>query len=148
MYAPLVALRYLTHFYKPKFITMTREAAIHSHSYEHFQDLQLSSKEFYNTVELMIKELQYPNLMIERVNLSEGGFFSPNREYLKIWNNFYQYYVCAAPYGKSFFISWWLKDNNSRFIAFLASIPLIGWLFPKRKDKTFYQIDSELIFSQ
>lgn len=127
---------------------MRNESSIQSHSYQHFQDLQMSSKEFYNTVESMIKELQYPNLMMERVKLSEGGFFSPNREYLKIWNNFYQYYVCAAPYGKSFFISWWLKENENWFVNLLAGIPLLGWLVPKKKSKTFYQMDSELIFSK
>jgi hypothetical protein len=127
---------------------MSGETSIQSHSYQHFQDLQLSSTEFYSMVETTVKEMKYPNLMIARVKLSEGGFFSPNREYLQIRNNFYQYYVCAAPYGKSFFISWWLKENENWLINLLARIPLLGWLVPKKRNKTFYQIDSELIFSK
>ena len=69
----------------------------------------MSTKEFYQAVSRRIKEMQYP-VSIHTQEFGEDGWLSPRREYLRIVRGELEYYVCAAPFGRSFFISWWLRQ--------------------------------------
>lgn len=120
---------------------------IHGHSYRHFGDLQMSSKEFYANLEKTIREYQFPNVSCKPVAFWEGGLLSDQREYLRISYLEFRYHVCAAPFGRSFFVSWWLEETEDWLLALLGRIPLIGRLFRPGK-KTYYQIDAELIFTE
>ena len=121
------------------------QPTVHSHSYQHFEDLQLSANAFYGTLEETIAEYQYPKVRCRRRPLSEGGLFSANREYLVVSRGPLNYYVCACPFGRSFFVSWWLEERESAW----ASVPLFGYLFSGRKrGKTFYELDTELMFTE
>lgn len=122
-------------------------ATIQSHSYELFEDLQMSSDEFYKMLHEMIREYQFPNVEVERETLKEAGFLSSKREYLRISKKERNFYVCAAPFGKSFFISWWLKEQEDGLTNMVDKVPLIGGLFSgKNRPKTFYELDSEVMF--
>lgn len=128
---------------------MGTEPSILGHSYFHFEDLQLSSKEFYTSVEDTLKSFEYPNLSITHPNFSESGMFSANREYLCIKRKEYLFYVCAAPFGRSFFVSWWLKEQMSMWQVLLNSIPFIGARLGRLySNKTFFQIDTEILFKE
>jgi len=121
---------------------------IQSHSYQHFADLQLSANEFYAAVEKLIGEYQYPDVKCKRETLKEAGLFSGKREYLRVSKDADHYYVCASPFGKSFFISWWLKEKEDALKAAADKIPLFGKLISgSNRPKTFYEMDSELMFS-
>jgi hypothetical protein len=127
---------------------MATENSIVGHSSWHFEDLQLSSKEFYQSVEDRITYYEYPQLSISRVNLSTTGMFS-GREYLCIQLKENRFYICAAPFGRSYFISWWLEEQMSTWTAILSTIPFFGerWARNSMK-KTLYQQDSEDLFLQ
>ncbi|WP_439695168.1 hypothetical protein ACFGVS_19055 [Mucilaginibacter sp. AW1-7] len=120
------------------------EKVIHSHSYEHFEDMQASSKEFYEKLESQIKEYQFPGVSFSFAEFGEDGPWSPKRTYFCITRRFLSYYVCAAPFGRSFFVSWWLKDSDDSLATVLRRIPIIRWFLSP--SKPYYQIDTELIF--
>ena len=114
------------------------------------EGLQQSSDEFYREAEKNIREHQLKDVSTERVNLSEGGLFSANREYLQIRRKEHVYHVCAAPYGTGFFVSSWLGEKESGLWAWLCGLRYIGWLFTLirsfTKPLTYYRIDNALAF--
>ena len=112
----------------------------HSHNYQHFEDVQLSTQTFYDELIANIDEYQFPNLTYVKRPLSEGSYlWSSKRDYLEL--NYYslRFYVCAAPFGRNFFISWWLQETETAFERFFTK--LFGG-----KEKTFYQMDTEAMF--
>lgn len=118
--------------------------AIHQHHYHHFSDLQLSSADFYDTLTAIITEREFPNVKCSRVTMSTGGYFDPRRTYLEVKGDEQVFYVCAAPFGKNFFISYWLRDvPEGCGEVFLRKV--FG-LEPGKK--TFYQIDSAAMFME
>lgn len=113
-----------------------------------FDDVQHSSKEFYQTIEDALKTHAFPFVYSERIWRSEGGTFSHNREYLKITRGQYDFIVCAAPFGKGYFVSWWLKQRPGIEVL-LKLLPLIGgWLYRCELRQTYYQIDTEIMFKE
>lgn len=110
---------------------------IHNHQYYFFEDFQLSTKEFYDSLKSFIEKQEFPDVKIDFKELSESGMFSAKREYLWIKHKDLEFYICAAPFGTNFFISWWLKDTPDM-------IP--GIWSGKSSKKTLYQVDKELIF--
>jgi hypothetical protein len=59
---------------------MASETTIHAHNSQHFEDLQMSSKEFYTLLRDMIEDYQYPDVICTPVTLSESGIFSSRRD--------------------------------------------------------------------
>lgn len=109
--------------------------------------LQQSSDAFYKEVERQLKEHNVDGLKIERVNWSEGGIFSAKREYLQVRRGEHVFHVCAAPFGNGFFISWWLGHVQTGFLAWLATLPLIGIFVRNFLTRlTYYKIDTALMF--
>lgn len=121
-----------------------------SHWNKLIEGLQQSSDEFYREAEKNIKEHQLKDVATERVNLSEGGFFSANREYLQIRRKEFVYHVCAAPYGTGFFVSSWLGEKEAGFWAWLCGLRYVGWFFALlrslTKPLTYYRIDQGMMF--
>jgi hypothetical protein len=68
--------------------------------------LQLSPKAVYRRVEEIVEERQIPQARLSRVWRPEAGPLSSPREYLRIERLGYCFDVCAAPFGKEFFVSW------------------------------------------
>jgi len=127
---------------------MASQTTVHAHNSQHFEDLQLSAKDFYDLLKKMIESYQYPDVTCTPVTLSEGGLFSSKREYLRISKQRYHYYVCASPFGKSFFISWWLKEEAHTSANLAGKIPWFGKAVAQRMEsKTYYEVDTELMFT-
>jgi hypothetical protein len=127
---------------------MATEQTIHAHQSEYFEDLRLSAKDFYMLLKKMIEEYRYPEVTCTPVTLKEGGVFSSKREYLRISKDRYNYYVCASPFGKSFFISWWLQEDANASANFAARFGLLGRAMANRlESKTYYERDTELMFT-
>lgn len=125
-----------------------KNATVTEHWFHQFNDLQLSSQEFYKSLVASIKEAQIPNLVITTIEYSEAGILSSKREYLRIHRNEVVYDICACPFGRGYFISWWRGQPESPGRAFVAAIPFIGkflerLFFPQ----TYYQIDTEKMFN-
>ncbi len=127
---------------------MATQPTVHAHHSQHFDDLQMSSIEFYKLLKTMIEEYKYPGVICTAVTLKEGGLLSSKREYLRISKERYHYYVCASPFGKSFFISWWLKEEANTAANFAQRFGLFGNAVANRlESKTYYELDTELMFT-
>lgn len=120
---------------------------VHSHSYQHFEDLQLSSNDFYSLLEKLIKEYQYPDVVCTRQSQKEGGLLSSKREFLCITRKRHSFFVCASPFGKSFFISWWHQEDANTAANIAGKF--FGTAVANRMEaKNYYQLDTELMFTQ
>ena len=113
---------------------------VYEHSYHHFEDVQLSAREFYATLRKLIAEHQFPSVECGVVTFADGGLFSSRREYLEVRYRSYRYYICAAPFGRNFFISWWLKEHESSWDRFRRLIEGV-------KSESFYEVDTQQIFT-
>ena len=106
-----------------------------------------STHEFYTLLREELKNQSINNLNINDVSLKEGSFFSRRRRYLRIKWKEYQYDMCAAPFGKGFFISWWLLYKNSMGTIIISKIPFVGkWLVKKWYPITYYKVDTASMF--
>lgn len=129
----------LRHWLKPN--PIKEHDSIHSHHSHHFEDFQMSAQEFYKDLQAIIAEREFPNVESYVSAFSTGGILDPYRDYLEIRNDNLVFYVCAAPYGKNFFISYWLKDTEEDIFD-VVSRKMFGGAEPK----SFFQIDSEAMF--
>lgn len=118
-----------------------------SHWYHLIENLQASPMEFYTSVEKAIEKRQLQEVKLLRIDWREGGVMSAKREYLRVRRKEFVFDICGAPFGNGFFVSWWLGELPSGFLALLSSIPIIGLLFKAfiRPD-TYYKIDTALMF--
>ncbi|MFT5890393.1 MAG: hypothetical protein ACI9Y7_000483 [Dokdonia sp.] len=131
----------LAYFFK------ARPQVAHS-TWDHLiNDFSFSSKEFYTLLTKELREKGITGVRYERVALKEGNIFSSRRQYLRIRWKDYHFDVCAAPFGKGFFLSWWLVYNSSLLEVLISYIPFIGdWLVKKLFTITFYKIDTATMF--
>jgi hypothetical protein len=80
-------------------------------------------------------------------NISQGGLFSKNRLYFEVSRKDYIFHVCAAPFGKDYFFSWYLRVKLSAWQEFVAKIPYIGQALVKGMQmETYYQRDTANMF--
>lgn len=118
-----------------------------SHWNQMIPGMDQSSQEFYTMVESGLESLRLKNIRMERINLAEGGIFSAKRQYLQVRRDDQVFHVCAAPFGASFFISWWLGNVERGFWALLSSWPVIGYFLQRFvKPLTYFKVDTALIF--
>jgi len=127
---------------------MASQTTVHAHQSQHFEDLQMSSREFYMLLKDMIEEYKYPDITCTPVTLKESGIFSSRREYLRISRQRYHYYVCASPFGKSFFISWWLQEDANTTANVTKKVGWLGRTIAARMEsKTYYELDTQQMFT-
>ena len=88
---------------------MARGGTVVSHWHALIDGFNTSSLEFYKAVEEAVRAREVPEVSFGRVEFKEGGFASAKREYLRIERGNVAFDICAAPYGNSFFFSWWLS---------------------------------------
>ena len=113
--------------------------------HHHFDNLSYASADFYNQVTEQIKQRALPGVEAKRINLSEGGIFSSKREYLRISFLHLAFDICAAPFGKEFFVSWWMGETKGA----MDGVPLVGALLKRQKEaRTYYQIDTRQMFKE
>ena len=114
------------------------QVKIISHWSKLIENLQMSSLEFYNSVEAAIKQREVPETLTSRVEHHEGGMLSDKRIYLRVERENLQYDICAAPFGTGFFVSSWYgkKAPGGGFIilfgvivVYLALSPILGQIF-------------------
>ena len=108
----------------------------------------MSSREFYLLLKKMIEDYKFPDVTCTPVTLKEGGIFSSKREYMRISRQRYHYFVCASPFGRSFFISWWLQEDANTAANVAAKVGVIGRAIAQRMEsKTYYELDTEQMFT-
>lgn len=120
---------------------------VNAHWHHIFNEPPFSAQEFFLQVETLIKEKKIPRVTLSRITYSQGSFWSPRREYLRVGFDIFVFDICAAPYGKRYFVSWWLGETGRPIRDFLANLPVVGKLFTKRS-KTFFEMDTEILFKE
>lgn len=105
-----------------------------------------SSNEFYEDFKKIVATHEMPNIKMEPVTHKEGGLLSSSRQYFRIKNKDLVFDVCAAPYGKGFFISWWLYETEGTARSLLKNTKVGNFLKDLASRKTFYQADGEAMF--
>jgi len=117
-----------------------------SHWYQLLEGVQGSPKDFYGTVNKAIEERQIPQAKTSVVQWPEGGVGSARREYLRVRRKEHIFDICGAPFGPSFFVSWWLWIPPG-CAGVLLAIPWVG-IFAERlvRPNTYYKVDTALMF--
>jgi hypothetical protein len=64
----------------------------------------------------------------QRIDWSEGGLLTAKREYLRATYGRYSFDICAAPFGKDYFFSWWLTKRRSESALLMGCGAMIGLL--------------------
>lgn len=68
--------------------------------------LQISSDEFYRSIEEELSAREVPGLDVTRIDFREGGALSARRDYLRLRRERFTFDVCSAPFGTSWFFSY------------------------------------------
>ena len=115
----------------------------HSNWNTYIDKFEFSSDKFYALLQHELNSQGIKSLLIEKVSLPEGGILSSRRKYLRVtWKDF-QYDICAAPFGKGFFISWWLLYRRTLMQLLVMRIPFLGsWLSGMFYPVTYYKMDT------
>ena len=119
----------------------------HRHQYRLFDDTALSTQDFYQALTAAVAAKEYPQVQVSRVTYFGDSLVSGNREYLRIQRFHHTFDVCAAPFGKDFFISWWIGEVPSFRRELLAAVPWIGRALERAiYGKGLYVRDAEVMF--
>lgn len=105
-----------------------KNTGVISHWYTLVENFETSGLDFYAAVEEAIKERHVPDIELSRVEWQEGGLATARREYLRIKRSRLAFDVCAAPFGRGFFFSWWLARIPQQFGVVLLGAILLGLL--------------------
>jgi len=125
-------------------IAITKTPVAIKSNWKHFYDgIQFSTIDFYAQVQQGLKDRKV-DVSISRESFLESHILSAKREYLRITEHEYVFYVCAARFGTGTFVSMWLCVKEEGFIN---KIPILSKLVGKdRGNKTFYQMDTEAMY--
>lgn len=98
------------------------------------EGMEASPMEFYAAVEAAIERREIPEATTVRIEWPEGGVMGAKREYLRVQRHEHVMDICGAPFGRGFFVSWWLGREQSPYgllalIALLATTVLLIWIF-------------------
>lgn len=111
---------------------MPTSGPVISHWYTLLDDFRTSPLDFYKAIEAGLAGREVPDIRFERVVWKEGGALSADRVYLRVIRGRHTFDICAAPFGKSFFFSWWLTESVARFglgfaVACVVMVALFIW---------------------
>jgi hypothetical protein len=121
--------------------------AVISHWYYLIDSLQTSTLDFYTAVEQAIARRAVPNAKTARVDYKEGGVLSAKREYLRVRRKGLLFDICGAPFGRGFFVSWWLGERS--FLTRLLELPVVGAVLGFLvRPWTYFKIDTALMFQE
>ena len=77
----------------------------YAHWHQFFENISVSSLDFYKSLEAALSDRKIPSMDISRIEMVERGPFSSKRTYLKLQRDWLTYNVCVAPFGTGFFVS-------------------------------------------
>lgn len=127
-----------------------RSNHVFSHWFAAVDGFRASPSQFYTVVLDKIAEQGITHLRVRQIACREGGFLAPRRLYLRVQRQEMIFDVCGVPSGSSFFVSWWLGRKPPTLLrraAFpLADLPIVGWPFRVAVGRTYYHVDSMLMF--
>ncbi len=77
----------------------------YAHWHQYFENLNVSSKEFYESLGSELNNGHLPQTNLSQVDFPEGGLLSSKRIYLEVRRDWLTYHICVAPFGTGFFAS-------------------------------------------
>lgn len=104
----------------------TQPGIVISHWYKLIENLQVSTTEFYASVEAAIQRREIPDASISRVEWKEGGILSARRVYLRVTRGEHVFDICGAPFGIGFFFSSWLTTQPPSLGLLYAFLLLVA----------------------
>jgi hypothetical protein len=87
-----------------------KDANVISHWHHPIENFNTSTLDFYAAVETALQPRQIPDCVSSRIDWREGGLHTARREYLRIKRGKLAFDLCAAPFGRTYFFSWWLAE--------------------------------------
>src|SRR5262245_13453504 len=99
-----------------------------SHWSKFFDDFEISPLEFYERVKQGVGRREVPEARISSRDWKASGLLSAKRTYLRIRRGRTQFDICAAPFGKGFFFSWWQTDEVRWGWLYLLIYLLATWI--------------------
>jgi hypothetical protein len=105
-----------------------------------------SSTEFYQNLQKIVATHEMPNITMAVVKHKEKGILSASREYFRVMNKDLVFDICAAPYGKGFFVSSWLYETEGTMRVLFKNTKFGNFLQNRAARRTFYQADEEAMF--
>lgn len=109
-------------------------------------NMHFSPNKFYQAVQEKVKAKNV-HVSISVITLKESRGSSFLRDYLRIADGDQMFLICAAPYGKDFFVSWWFGETMSFRRDLIPRIPVIGIPLAKLLySKTYFQMDTDDMF--
>ena len=82
-----------------------KKPEIYQHWYVLLGEFTSEIQLFYAQVEQDLTERLVPGLEFSRIEFSEGGMLTPNREYLRARRELLVFEICSAPFGTSWYFS-------------------------------------------
>jgi hypothetical protein len=79
-----------------------------SHWYQLVDGLAYSSHDFYAALGEAIRKRGIPDAEVSEAEHVESSIVSGKRLYLRVKRKGLTFDICAAPFGRGFFVSWWL----------------------------------------
>lgn len=89
---------------------MAQSAEVISHWHHSAETFNTSALEFYEAVRAELEAAKAP-VRFSQIEWNEGGALSAKRSYLRVEFNRFTFDICAAPFGTSYFFSWWLAKR-------------------------------------
>jgi hypothetical protein len=111
----------------------SQKAEVSSHWGTTLESLHFSAQEFYAKVEEAIHARKWPGVELLRVQHSEAGLLSHQREYLRVVRQRQVFDICASTFGKDYFFT--LREAEIKpplsmatvIIFMLALFLVFGW---------------------
>ena len=107
---------------------MARTGELISHWHHFVENFNTSTIDFYGGLEEVLLAKEAP-VKPSRLDWSEGGILSAKRQYLRATYGRYSFDICAAPFGRDFFFSWWLSRRRPESALMMGCGAVIGLLF-------------------
>jgi len=140
MYIPIILFVMLLAYIATRRIVFKK-----SHWQHFFAHEQFSAGEFYAKIRQQVEDRKLTKITVGRSSFLESNILSAQRDYLTLNAGDYIVYVFAGAFSTGTFVSWWLCIYEERFFN---KIPLVSkWLGLDRKNKTFYQLDTENMYT-
>ena len=115
----------------------------------YFPHNNFSAQDYYGMVKEALKEHAIPDLSFSEVEFRQKGLLSSKRMYLRVKKEQYLFDICAAPYGKDFFVSWWFGEKFTLFFLILTYIPIVRWFALRSiRKRTYHQRDTQSMFEE
>lgn len=105
---------------------MPRSAEIIAHWHLLVDDLEASALDYYKSVEEALAARAIPEMRTSRVDWKEAGLISAKREYLRVERGKFTFDICAAPFGTSYFFSWWLTKQPPQYALLYGCLTLVA----------------------